>query len=119
MANKKYYAIKIGNGVKNKIVNTWSECKELVLGYPAVYKSFKSKDQAMEYLGLKVKEEKTPAEHKDKGSVKKPKKKKGKNQEILKICLDKDLYESFKKECERLDMSEDMIIKNMIKEWLE
>lgn len=96
-----------------------SECKELVLGYPAVYKSFKSKDKAMEYLGLKVKEDKTPSEREDKGSVKKPKKKKGKNQEILKICLDKDLYESFKKECERLDMSEDMIIKNMIKEWLE
>ena len=34
------YAIKEGKGVKNKIVRTWSECKELVLGYPSIYKSF-------------------------------------------------------------------------------
>ena len=32
---QKYYAIKEGKGVKNKIVRTWSECKELVLGYPS------------------------------------------------------------------------------------
>ena len=37
---QKYYAIKEGKGVKNKIVRTWSECKELVLGYPSIYKSF-------------------------------------------------------------------------------
>lgn len=39
---KKYYAIKEGKGVKDKIVTTWTECKELVLCYPAVYKSFKT-----------------------------------------------------------------------------
>ncbi|WP_425306079.1 viroplasmin family protein [Clostridium neonatale] len=43
----KYYAIKKGNGVTNKIVETWEECKVLVLGYPAIYKSFKTKDEAM------------------------------------------------------------------------
>ena len=37
---QKYYAIKEGKGVKNKIVRTWTECKELVLGYPSIYKSF-------------------------------------------------------------------------------
>ena len=34
---QKYYAIKVGKGVKDKIVRTWSECKELVLGYPSIY----------------------------------------------------------------------------------
>lgn len=60
-AQKKYYAIKEGKGVKDKIVNTWGECQKLVLGYNAVYKSFKTKDEAMEYLGnvnvVKVKEQ--------------------------------------------------------------
>ena len=37
---QKYYAIKEGKGVKNKIVRTWTECKKLVLGYPSIYKSF-------------------------------------------------------------------------------
>ena len=36
---QKYYAIKEGKGVKNKIVRTWSECKELLLGYPSIYLS--------------------------------------------------------------------------------
>ncbi|CAG9702350.1 RNase H1/viroplasmin domain-containing protein [Clostridium neonatale] len=43
MSKIKYYAIKKGNGVTNKIVETWEECKVLVLGYPAIYKSFKTK----------------------------------------------------------------------------
>lgn len=114
MAKKKYYAIKDGKGVKDKIVDTWGECKELVLGYPAKYKSFKTKDEAMEYLGLKAIEEKIGVE-----PVKRIKKKKGKNQDILKICLDKELYKSFKEKCEKMNISEDMIIKNMIMEWLE
>ena len=36
---QKYYAIKEGKGVKNKIVRTWSECKELLLGYPIINQS--------------------------------------------------------------------------------
>lgn len=114
MAKKKYYAIKDGKGVKNKIVDTWNECEKLVLGYPAKYKSFKTKDEAMEYLGLKVIEEKIDVE-----PVKRIKKKKGKNQDMLRICLDKELYKSFKEKCEKMNISEDIIIKNMIMEWLD
>ncbi|CAG9702362.1 MULTISPECIES: RNase H1/viroplasmin domain-containing protein [Clostridium] len=116
MSKIKYYAIKKGNGVTNKIVETWEECKVLVLGYPAIYKSFKTKDEAMKYLGLKVKEDKPDIEKEE--TIKKVKKRKGKNQKILKICLENELYEAFIKECQELDMSEDLIIKNMIKEWL-
>ncbi|MBR9649141.1 RNase H1/viroplasmin domain-containing protein [Clostridium tyrobutyricum] len=47
---KKYYAIKEGKGVTDKIVTTWEECKELVYGYPAVFKGFYTLDDAMEYL---------------------------------------------------------------------
>ena len=45
----KYYAIKAGR--KIGIVNTWDECKELVVGYEgALYKSFSNLLDAEEYL---------------------------------------------------------------------
>ena len=54
MAKKRFYAIKKGKGnTKNKIVETWSECKDLVLGYPAEYKGFATKEEAEIYLGIK------------------------------------------------------------------
>ena len=117
-SKKKYYAIKKGNGVTNKIVDTWNECKALVLGYPAIYKSFKTEDEALEYLGLKPEECSVEEQHQDQVKKSSSKKKKGKNQRIVKVCLDKELYIQFIKECERVDMSEEMVIKNMIKEWL-
>lgn len=46
MAKQKYYAIKIGKGVKDRIVRSWIECEALVKGYPAIYKSFKTEDEA-------------------------------------------------------------------------
>ena len=48
---QKYYAIKEGKGVKNKIVRTWSECKELLLGYPSIYKTFYTEEEAIKFLG--------------------------------------------------------------------
>lgn len=50
MAKKKYYAIKEDKGVKNKIIENWTECKELVQGYPSVYKSFSTKEEAENFL---------------------------------------------------------------------
>ena len=47
-----YYAIRVGAGVKNKIVESWEECKRLVYNYPAVYKKFKTREQAERYLEL-------------------------------------------------------------------
>lgn len=47
---KKYYAIKVGKNVTDKIVNSWEECKELVIGYPSVYRSFKSRKEAELYI---------------------------------------------------------------------
>lgn len=57
----KFYAIKDGIGVKDIIVTSWSECSKLVLGYNAVYKSFRTEEEAKKYLGSvdveKVKEQ--------------------------------------------------------------
>lgn len=47
---KKWYAIKDGKGVQNKILTSWTECEKLVKGYPAIYKSFKSEEEAKQYL---------------------------------------------------------------------
>lgn len=50
MAVKKYYAIVKGKK-NNVIVDTWDECKELVQGISgAIYKSFKSKEEAKNFL---------------------------------------------------------------------
>jgi len=46
----KFYAIKIGR-VNDKIVDTWSECQELVNGYSgARFKSFKTRSEAEAFL---------------------------------------------------------------------
>ena len=47
---KKYYAVKVG--LTTGIFETWEECEASVKGYPgALYKSFKSKSEAYEYMG--------------------------------------------------------------------
>ena len=47
----KFYAVK--NGKRVGIFNTWEECQEQVSGYSgAEFKSFKSLDDAQEYLGI-------------------------------------------------------------------
>ena len=89
----KYYAIKRGRDVNNKIVRTCDECSKIVLGYHSEYKSFTTLKEAEEYLGIK--------------------------EEMFSIEIDKDLYEQFKVKCRRLDMREDSVIKNMILEWLD
>lgn len=50
MKKKKYYAIKIGNNVKDLIVESWEECSKYVMGYSSIYKSFRNKKEAKRYL---------------------------------------------------------------------
>ncbi len=46
---QKYYAVKAGK--KTGIFTSWEECRESVHGYPcAVYKSFKTREEALAYL---------------------------------------------------------------------
>lgn len=47
---KNYYAIKIGNNVKDLIVDSWENCKKYVIGYPSIYKRFENYKQAKKYL---------------------------------------------------------------------
>ena len=47
---KGYYAIKIGNNVRDKIVTSWEECKEYVIGYKSIYKKFDDKKTAQSWL---------------------------------------------------------------------
>ena len=50
MEHKYYYAIKIGNGVRDLIVNSWDECQNYVIGYEAIYQKFDSKRKAKKWL---------------------------------------------------------------------
>lgn len=50
----KYYAIAKGNGVLNKIVTSWEECKWLTQGNASVFKSFKTLEEAEKYLASKT-----------------------------------------------------------------
>lgn len=46
-----FYAVKSINGkVVNNIFDTWEECKEHVLGNNCVYKSFKTKEECVDFL---------------------------------------------------------------------
>ncbi len=57
----KYYAVK--NGRKTGIFETWDECKAQVEKYSgAIYKSFSTKDEALEFLGMEIKKEKDDKE---------------------------------------------------------
>lgn len=50
---KKFYSVR--NGREVGVYESWAKCKEQVEGYPdADYKSFTSKDAALEYIGITV-----------------------------------------------------------------
>lgn len=57
---EKYYAVKAG--IKTGIFRTWEECKASVSGYSgAAYKSFKTKEEALAYLGGEASSDNFPA----------------------------------------------------------
>lgn len=112
---QKYYAIKEGKGVKDKIVLTWTECEKLVKGYPSVYKSFSTNEEALSYLSSvnvdKVKQQtKIGMEHTRKiKSTTRP----------LNLRLDKCLIDRFEDKCMEIGLSKEVVIKGMIEEWLD
>ena len=120
MAKKNFYAIKKGkNGVNNLIVTTWSECSKIVLGFNSEYKGFATKEEAEKYLGIKRNQNEDLSEITQETVRKKSKKKKkNKNIESFTVEIPKDLYRAFSIKCSELDMSENSVIKNMIKEWI-
>lgn len=122
MATKqKYYAIKIGKGVKDKVVTTWAECEKLVKGYPAVYKSFKTEEEALEYLKA-IKDVDKKLEENNKAMEYNKAKKKGTVSvvNLLKgVRIDKVIAEEFEAKCKDLNISKDKILNELIKEWVE
>lgn len=121
MAKQKYYAIKLGKGVKDKIVTSWSECEALVKGYPSVYKSFKTEEEAKEYLGTiknvkkKLEDNKKAMEHnkaKKKSTVSVAHLLKG-------VRIDKEVAEEFEAKCKDLNISKEKILNELIKEWVD
>lgn len=123
MTNKKskYYAIKVGKGVKDKIVTTWSECEKLVKGYPSIYKSFRTKEEALEYLSilrnieLKVKENNKAMEYnkvKKQGTVSIAHLFKG-------VRVDRNVAEMMEEKCKDLNISKEKLLNELLKEWVD
>lgn len=116
--SKKYYAIKVGKGVKNKIVTTWKECSELVLGFNSIYKSFKTREEAEQYLnGIKDNSIDIVLEKNKKAREYNTKKKKS-ARSLQGIRIDKDLYDRFQEKCNEFEFTEEKAITLLIEEWL-
>ena len=114
----KYYAIKEGKGVKNKIVMSWNECKEIVLGYPSIYKSFKTEEEAIRYLN-DIKDKDVPViKEKVKASIKAKKERKATTRAIS-FRIPTEIYNEFINKVEETGLDKDKILLEMIKEWIE
>lgn len=114
----KYYAIKEGKDVKNKIVMSWNECKEIVLGYPSIYKSFNTEEEAIKYLnGIKDKDVPIIKE-KVKANIKAKKERKATTRAIS-FRVPNDIYNEFINKVKETGMDKDKILLEMIKEWIE
>lgn len=113
---KKYYAIKKGINTENKIVRTWSECEKLVKGYPAIYKSFKSEEEAKEYLGSIQNIEKKQEENKK--AMEFNKKRKKNTVSLSGIRIKKELYAELEAKCKEYNWNIEFAIKKLIEEWV-
>lgn len=113
----KYYAIKAGKGVKNKIVRSWSECKELVHGYPAIYKSFLTEEEALKYLGSIKEEDVAAIKETVKKHIETSKKKKATTRS-LSFRVPKEVYDGFIAKVETEGYDKDKVLTEMLKEWI-
>ncbi|RGX03142.1 RNase H1/viroplasmin domain-containing protein [Paraclostridium sordellii] len=123
MAKNKFYAIKKGNGVENKIVLSWEECKSIVDGYPSEFKSFKTEEDALNYLGIKKPKSKNKSKTKKQNNKKESsvinlqiqnKSSKNKN---FKVQISDELYNDFINKCLEKHLSKDMILGFIMNQW--
>lgn len=110
----KYYAIKVGRGVKDKIVRSWKECKELVDRFPFVYKSFETEEEAIYYLRTVDVEEMRTRIRKARQHREELKS----TTRVLNIRLEKELVVEFTKKCKEMEMTQEEVVKSMLKEWV-
>lgn len=117
---QKYYAIKIGRNTQNTIVRTWSECKEIVNGYPSIYKSFKTEQEAKEYL-LSIKDTKKKLED-NKKAIEYNRNKKRTTTPISNVFkglrIENELLKAFEDKCTEMEVDKNEIIIELIKEWI-
>lgn len=115
---QKYYAIKEGKGVKNKIVRTWSEYKELVLGYPSIYKSFYTEEEAIKFLGG-INDKDIPAiKEKIKVNIQSSKRRRS-STKAINFRVPNEVYNEFIKKVDETGLDRDKILLEMIKEWID
>ena len=115
---QKDYAIKEGKGVKNKIVRTWSECKELVLGYPSIYKSFYTEEEAIKFLGG-INDKDIPAiKEKIKVNIQSSKRRRS-STKAINFRVPNEVYNEFIKKVDETGLDRDKILLEMIKEWID
>lgn len=123
MAKNKFYAIKKGNGVENKIVLSWEECKSIVDGYPSEFKSFKTEEDALNYLVIKKPKSKNKSKTKKQNNKKESsvinlqiqnKSSKNKN---FKVQISDELYNDFINKCLEKHLSKDMILGFIMNQW--
>lgn len=115
---QKYYAIKEGKGVKNKIVRTWSECKELVLGYPSIYKSFYTEEEAIKFLGGINDKDIPTIKEKIKVNIQSSKRRRS-STKAINFRVPNDIYNDFIKKVDETGLDRDKILLEMIKEWID
>lgn len=113
MAKQKYYAVKVGKNVENEIFTSWTVCKEVVLGFPSVYKSFPTMEEAEQYL-----ESKSNIEKLQKQVVYgiEANRKAKENTSTLNLRIDKEVYKSFHAKCKEMDIEPRKAIENLFKE---
>lgn len=110
----KFYAIKDGIGVKDIIVTSWNECSKLVLGYNAVYKSFRTEEEAKNYLGS-VDVEKVKEQAKKGMEERKIRKETTRS---FSVRLPKEMYKDFEEKCSSMNLDKDKAIFMLIDEWI-
>ena len=115
---KKYYAIKEGKGVRNIILNSWGKCQPLVTGYNAVYKSFKTEEEAKDYLKNITEQQAEKIKEITTRAIKQKKEKKISTISVQ-ARIPKELYEKFLKRCEVMGLDDRKILQSLIQETFE
>ena len=104
--------------VKNKIVRTWSECKELLLGYPSIYKTFYTEEEAIKFLGG-INDKDIPAiKEKIKVNIQSSKRRRS-STKAINFRVPNEVYNEFIKKVDETGLDRDKILLEMIKEWID
>ena len=115
---KKWYAIKMVDGEeKNLIVNSWTECSQMVLHHKAVYKSFPTQEEAESYLQMNRKEAEVKAERMAYCIEKKKDEKKKYRNYSIRIPM--ELAKLFDDKLGKMGYTPSQVMADYVREWVE